>query len=187
MSKLFEIINDSTEEWRDIKGFEGLYQVSNLGRVKSLPKYTYSKGYPQLRKERILNPRGTGRKRNYLAVKFIDGHQYKVHRLVAEAFIPNPNNLPLINHKDENPLNNEVDNLEWCDNSYNVKYSAKPFTEEHKQKIREAHMGMKLTEEHKKKIAERSRAYYEDPENRRKQSELIAKWWKERKENAEQR
>ena len=188
MNNLFETVStNNSEEWRDIKGFEGLYQVSNLGRVKSLPKYTYSKGYPQLRKERILNPRGTGRTRKYLAVKFNDGHQYKVHRLVAEAFIPNPDNLPLINHKDENPLNNRVDNLEWCTNAYNVKYSAKPLSEEHRDRIRQAHIGKHHTEEHKQKIREKTILYYSNEDNRKRHSEIIKNWWKEKKSNAEQR
>lgn len=182
MNRLFEVNVQKEEEiWKDISGFEGLYQVSNLGRVKSLPKYFYSRGYPQLRKERILNPRCTGKYRNYLAVKFIDGHQYKVHRLVAQAFIPNPNNLPLINHKDENPLNNRVENLEWCTNAYNVKYSAKPLSEEHKDKIRQAHKGKHLSEEHKQKIGNKSREYYSNSSNRQKQSEIITEWWRKRK------
>lgn len=130
------------EVWKPIKGFEGKYEVSNLGRVKSLPKYTYSRGYPQLRKEKILKPRYVGRKRCYAAVALNDGHSYKVHRLVAQTFIPNPDNLPLVNHKDENPYNNRVDNLEWCTNQYNCQYSAKPLTEEHKQKLRKPHRPM---------------------------------------------
>ena len=129
------------EVWKDIKGYEGKYQVSNLGRVKSLPKYTYPRGYPQLRKEKIMKPSYVGKDRNYLALKLNDGKQYKVHRLVAEAFIPNPDNLPMVNHKDENPTNNCVDNLEWCTNSYNVKYSAKPLSEEHKLKLHNAKIG----------------------------------------------
>lgn len=134
-------MSSTNEVWRDIVGFEGKYQVSNLGRVKSLPKYTYSKGYPQLRKEKILKPVHVGKYRNYLSVRLNDCKQYKVHRLVAQAFIPNPNNLPMVNHKDRDPSNNHVDNLEWCNNSYNIKYSAKPLTEAHKQKLRVAQLG----------------------------------------------
>lgn len=129
------------EIWKDVVGFEGLYQVSNLGNVKSLPKYTYSKGYPQLRKEKLLKPGKTGKRHNYLAVVLNDGKQYKVHRLVAQAFIPNPNNFPQVNHKDENPANNSVDNLEWCSNQYNCKYSGRPKTKLHKQKLRQAKLG----------------------------------------------
>lgn len=104
------------EIWKDIKGYEGLYQVSNFGRVKSLVN---NKG--QYR-EKILNPIiGNG----YYRVRLFKNKQnklYSVHRLVAEAFIPNPDNLPQVNHRDENKLNNSVDNLEWCDNKFNMNY-----------------------------------------------------------------
>lgn len=109
------------EIWKDIKGFEGLYQISNLGRVKSLPKYIYSRGYPQLRKEKLLKPCYVGKYRNYLAVRLNDNIQYKIHRLVAEAFIPNPNNLPQVDHIDDNKENNRVENLQWITNEDNRK------------------------------------------------------------------
>lgn len=102
------------EIWKDIEGYEGLYQVSNYGRVKSLNK----------RKGRILKPAKD--KGGYLRVALHkQGTQkhYKIHRLVAQAFIPNPQNLPQVNHKDENPTNNTVQNLEWCDCQYNIDYS----------------------------------------------------------------
>lgn len=109
------------EVWKDIKGYEALYQVSNLGRVKSL-------NYHRTGKERILKP-GTQTK-GYLKVplyKYGKIEEFRVHRLVAEAFIPNPNKYPCVNHKDENKQNNSVDNLEWCTVQYNTVYScAKP-------------------------------------------------------------
>lgn len=104
------------EIWRDIKDFEGLYQVSNWGRVKSL-------NYNHTGKEWILKPRKSGK--GYLSVTLSkDGKckNFLVHRLVAEVFIPNPLNLPQINHKDENPSNNNVSNLEFCDQKYNINY-----------------------------------------------------------------
>lgn len=170
------------EIWKDIEGFEGLYQISTLGRVKSLPKYTYSKGYPQLRKEKILKPGYTGKNRCYATVRLNDGKGYKVHRLVAQAFIPNPDNLPQVNHKDENPFNNNVDNLEWCSNQYNVKYSAKPLSAEHKKKLSDAHKGKSLSTEHKKSISKAGIKRFQNIEARKKQSDLIKQWWKMRKE-----
>lgn len=99
------------EIWKDIEGYEGLYQISNLGRVKSLKtnkilKYCISKtgyAYSSLTKNKIIK-------------------QKSVHRLVAKAFISNPDNLEEINHKDENKLNNNVNNLEWCSHKYNMNY-----------------------------------------------------------------
>lgn len=94
------------------------YEVSNFGRVKSL-------NYRRSGKENILKYFYSGKYRNYLAVDLRkDGKRrtYQIQRLVALAFIPNPQNLPMVNHKDENPSNNHVDNLEWCDNYYNTHF-----------------------------------------------------------------
>lgn len=107
----------------DIKGYEGLYKISNKGDVISLSK---TSGFLKL-KEKYLKP--TVKSKGYLDVKLIkDGikKHFYIHRLVAKHFIPNPNNLPQVNHKDKNPSNNNVNNLEWCDNSYNVLYSNIP-------------------------------------------------------------
>lgn len=104
------------EEWRDVVGYEGRYQVSNLGRVGSLPNRWHRK-FVMLKTEIDYD----GYERVNLV---IDKHRKRcsVHRLVAEAFISNPQNLPIINHKDENPMNNCVDNLEWCTQKYNLNY-----------------------------------------------------------------
>lgn len=116
------------EEWRDIEGFEGIYQVSNIGRVKSLGRVIIRKdGIPQTIKEKILNFNID--KDGYLLVNLsLDGVIYKrkTHRLVAQAFIPNPENLPIINHKDECKTNNCVENLEWCTCKYNLNYGTNP-------------------------------------------------------------
>lgn len=112
------------ETWLPIKGYEGIYEISNLGRVKRL---AYDKnvcgGSKQHCCERILKPQI--RKHGYLAVSISKNNKmksYLIHRLVAIAFISNPNNLPQVNHKDENPSNNNVENLEWCDQRYNSNY-----------------------------------------------------------------
>lgn len=111
------------EIWRDIVGYKGQYQVSNLGRVKSLYINNYdinTKTFKKIERERILKPHDN--KKGYLIVK-LNKKSCKVHRLVAEAFIPNPNNLPQVNHKDENKENNRASNLEFCTNKYNARYS----------------------------------------------------------------
>ena len=104
------------EVWKDIQGYEGLYQISSLGNVKSL-------NYNRTGKECILkygiNTNG------YLIVvlsKNGKGKTFAIHRLVAQAFIENPENLPCVNHKDENKTNNCVNNLEWCSYEYNNNY-----------------------------------------------------------------
>lgn len=104
------------EEWRDIDEFEGKYQVSSLGRVKSL-------NYMNMKKERCLNP--AKNTRGYFQVNLCkNGKIYKhyVHRLVADAFIPNTENLSQVNHKDENKENNNVVNLEWISQKDNINY-----------------------------------------------------------------
>lgn len=119
-------MNKSIEEWKDIPGYEGMYQVSSFGRVKSVRKFRKGKhGCNIALEEKIIRPFVKNKKYNYLRVSITkDGKatKYSVHRLVAMAFIPNPNNLPQVNHKDENKENNRVDNLEWCDGKYNINY-----------------------------------------------------------------
>lgn len=120
----------ANEEWRAIKGYEGLYEVSNLGRVRSLDRMYY-KHYKDGRvirtklRGRILKPTINNNGAGYYMVSLVYKNVYvtrTVHRLVAIAFIPNPDNLPEVNHKDENTRNNCVDNLEWCTRLYNARY-----------------------------------------------------------------
>lgn len=110
-----------SEIWKAVPGYEGLYEVSNCGRVRSLDRWVIG-GFAGKRfmKGRILK---VGVASNgYCMVVLTKGHAKTVHRLVAKAFIPNPDNLPMINHKDEDKTNNCVDNLEWCSSKYNNNY-----------------------------------------------------------------
>lgn len=116
------------EVWKPIIGYEGIYEVSNMCRVRTLDHY-------------VNNRWRNGPKHIHATIKRQSYHKdgrpfvvlskngvnkkFPVYRLMAMAFIPNPNNLPEINHKDENPANNSLDNLEWCDRNYNINYGTR--------------------------------------------------------------
>lgn len=124
------------EIWRDIKGYEGLYEVSNFGRVYGIESRKIVHPY--------LNNRG------YLKVDLYKGGKRKkvfVHRCVADAFIPNPSNYPEVNHKDEDKTNNIVFNLEFCDRKYNINYGKGH--ERVTEKVRKSVFCIELSKEYK--------------------------------------
>lgn len=107
------------EVWKDVSGYEGLYQVSNMGRVRSFPR-----NGSRTNQEIILRQHKNRKGYSVVCLSKLGMQKLcKVHRLVAMAFIPNIANLPQVNHKDENKQNNCVDNLEWCDVRYNNVYN----------------------------------------------------------------
>lgn len=139
-----EPMNNNTNEevWKDIKGYEGLYMVSSFGNVKSL-NYRRSGIAKNLKLKNTTN--------GYKAVILAKEGKHKdrmVHRLVAEAFIPNPKNLPQVNHKDEDKHNNRVENLEWCTAKYNSNYGTG------KERMAKSLTGKKHTDEHRKARSE---------------------------------
>ena len=135
------------EIWKDIIGYEGFYQISNLGRVKSLARVcgTSAKKYTCV--ERILKPRNVCDYNSVMLYRNGKNKQFKCSRLVAQAFIPNPENLPIVNHKDENKRNDCVDNLEWCTIKYNTNYGSAI------DKIRKSRLGTHASVETRKKMS----------------------------------
>ena len=116
------------EIWKDVKGYEGFYQVSNLGRVKSLERDIYFPNGTIIRhmEEKILVPALNNNGYSYVNLcKNGKTKKEYVHRLVAMAFIENPENKPMVNHKDEVKTNNVVDNLEWCSAQENINYGTR--------------------------------------------------------------
>lgn len=117
-----------TEIWKAVKGYEGLYEVSNLGNVRSLDRPFKNKQGIAISKGRILTP-FYEEKKGYYQVRLAKNGKnktYRIHRLVALAFLENPLDYTDVNHKDEDKTNNNVDNLEWCTRKYNNNYGTKP-------------------------------------------------------------
>ncbi len=157
------------ETWKDIQGFEGLYQISSEGNVKSLERDEMVKGRRRHRKERLLKP-SIQKHGHKLVVLCKEGETYpkSIHRLVAEAFIPNPEGKPVVDHIDTDAGNNRVENLRWvtqkenCNNPLSRKhgsqakkghpYWGKPLSKEAREKISKANKGRVFTPEHREKL-----------------------------------
>lgn len=131
-----------SEIWKDIPGYEGIYQISSLGRIKSLERKIKTSKGERIVKEKIKKLETNGK---YILIKLCKNsiiEHVSIHRLVAQVFIPNPDNLPEVNHKDENKHNNSVDNLEWCTHKYNSIYGTA--IERGHEKIRKKVYGINL-------------------------------------------
>lgn len=111
------------EIWKDIEGYEGLYQISTMGRVKSLPRINLCVDKTYIRKGKVL--KGSPDKDGYLCVHLSKGgaqRKFPIHRIVAKHFISNPQKYGQVNHKNEIVDDNRSENLEWCDCAYNIRY-----------------------------------------------------------------
>lgn len=167
------------EEWKiiEIPEFQGNYEVSTLGRIRTIPhlcrdKFGRERWVGEHIKATRINPKGY----KMINVRYDNKHYtFRVHRIVALTFLPNPDNLPEVNHKDEDKGNNRVDNLEWCTHKYNSKYgtrsarigeksrinqTGRKLSEETKRKISDKAIGRKHSEKWKKQHAERMRKLY---------------------------
>ena len=145
------------EQWKPIQEFNGEYEVSNLGRVRSMKRYYGMVG-------RIM-PQTIQRKGYYAVTLWMNNKAYcrKVHRLVIEAFTQNPDNLPCINHIDGNKLNNHVSNLEWCTYQANMQHAVRTgLTHPHR-----------WTDDERKQISERNKGQIVTPEQREKISQAL--------------
>ena len=163
------------EEWRPIEGYEGLYEVSNTGRVRSVDRYVVdSLGHRKFYKGKVLIPVKSNL--GYLLVSLCCNGKHKmflVHRLTAQAFLPNPDNLPEVNHLDEDKTNNRVDNLEFCDRSYNINYGSRNIRVK-ETAIKNGYWSSLSRKEYRKK-------YYED--NKNKLRDRQRRWYQENKDN----
>lgn len=138
------------EIWKDVVCFEGLYEVSNFGNVRSVTRtITRSDGKVYVKQGKQLKSFVTNRGYEYVMLNDCNRKQHlkTVHRLVAQSFIPNPNSLPIVNHKDENKLNNAASNLEWCTHAYNNVYNGVNKRISSKLKGQQAHNAVRVIDE----------------------------------------
>lgn len=144
--EFIESISLPNEEWRDVVGYEGYYMVSNLGRIATLSHTVdYTSVYDGVKVKKAFKTKQCLRKlhngkHGYVECTLRDSKRIKlmkVHRIVAKSFIPNPQKLPSVNHKDEDKTNNKVENLEWCTCEYNVNYGTR--NERLKSSLSDAH------------------------------------------------
>jgi hypothetical protein len=124
------LLMNELESWLDIEGYEGYYQISNFGRVRSLDRGMYvnddrySKPRWVRRKGKMLKDYTNGTGRRMVILRMLGtGKNIAVHRLVATHFVPNPNNLPVVNHLDHDYLNNHASNLQWCTQKDNIQHA----------------------------------------------------------------
>ena len=177
------------EEWRPIEGYEGLYEVSNTGRVRSVDRYIKTcYGSYRLHKGKVLSP--TKDRYGYLKVILSCNGKCKtinVHKLVAQAFIENPDNLPEVNHINEDKTNNRADNLEFCDHKYNMNYGTRQeryrntmLEKGHWSGLSREEYEKKRYQENKDKIKDRQKRYYQ--ENKDKISNSNRSYYQENKD-----
>ena len=164
------------EEWRAVPGYEGLYEVSNKGNVRNVRRNTLLRlskdcyGYIQV--SLYKNGRRTG---------------LRVHRLVTEAFLPNPDNLPEVNHKDEDKTNNRVENLEWCDHKYNMNYGTRNIRAK-ETAIKNGYWSSLSKEEKEERRKENSKKCYQEKkklskeEKEERKKEYLHKYYQDHKE-----
>ena len=139
--KKFNVLDWLYEYWIPVKGFEGLYEISNWGRIRSTERdVVYSDGRVYHYECTLKTPTENKYRNGYMQIDLYSNNKRKmckVHRLVAESFLPNPDNLEQVNHRDECTSNNAVWNLEWCDCKYNNGYGTK------RERLRQAKLGTK--------------------------------------------
>lgn len=174
-SDIYESEVNKMEEWKviEIPEFQRHYEVSTLGRIRTIPHMmVHPTGAKRWIESHIKATRKSPRGYLMINIRYQGKHYtFRVHRVVAETFIPNPDNLPEVNHKDENKANNAVDNLEWCSHQYNTAYGTRGIRQGRKISILQK--GRKISDEARQKIAEKARGRKHSEEWKARHSEII--------------